>query len=201
MASASGGATTDADSRRGRPPGSNRGHSTRSARALARPRIAPASGVDDRSAPFVRRCAPMTGSALDPPRPRRWSRRSSRARGASAGPVAAHGPVPTDPPTPASLLLGWTFEPLPTLGILVVVGWWWWAVRRVNTVHPANPVPRRRIRRVPRRDAGARLRAAVGDRALRHDALLGPHGPARAADAGRGAARSRWPRRSRCSCA
>jgi putative copper resistance protein D len=61
-----------------------------------------------------------------------------------AGPVAAHGPAPTEPPTAASLLLGWTFEPLPTLGILVVVGWWWWAVRRVNMVHPANPVPRRR---------------------------------------------------------
>ncbi len=63
---------------------------------------------------------------------------------ALAGPVAAHGPVPTEAPTAASLLLGWTFEPLPTLGILVIVGWWWWAVRRVNAVHPANPVPRRR---------------------------------------------------------
>jgi putative copper resistance protein D len=85
---------------------------------------------------------PMTGM--------RWIRRSAAmvatlaGLAALAGPVAAHGPVPTDPPTPASLLLGWTFEPLPTLGILVVVGWWWWAVRRVNTVHPANPVPRRR---------------------------------------------------------
>ena len=64
--------------------------------------------------------------------------------GALAGPAAAHGPVPLEPPTAGSLLLGWSFEPLPTLGIAVAVGWWLWAVRRVNTVHPANPVPRRR---------------------------------------------------------
>ena len=61
-----------------------------------------------------------------------------------AGPAAAHGPVPTEPPTAASLLLGWTFEPLLTLGIAVAIGWWLWAVRRVNAVHPGNPVPRRR---------------------------------------------------------
>jgi putative copper resistance protein D len=59
-------------------------------------------------------------------------------------PVAAHGPAPADPPTAASLLFGWTFEPLPTLAIAIALGWWWWAVRRVNEVHPANPVPRRR---------------------------------------------------------
>ena len=52
--------------------------------------------------------------------------------------------MPLEPPTAGSLLLGWSFEPLPTLGIAVAVGWWLWAVRRVNTVHPANPVPRRR---------------------------------------------------------
>ena len=64
--------------------------------------------------------------------------------GALAGPAAAHGPVPLEPPTAGSLLLGWSFEPLPTLGTAVAVGWWLWAVRRVNTVHPTNPVPRRR---------------------------------------------------------
>src|SRR4029453_14359561 len=37
-----------------------------------------------------------------------------------------------------------TFEPLPTLGIAVAVGWWLWGVRRVDALHPANPVPRRR---------------------------------------------------------
>src|SRR5689334_6538580 len=57
---------------------------------------------------------------------------------------AVAGPVPLGPPSASSLLLGWTFEPLPTLAIAVGVGWWLWAVRRVNAVHPANPVPRRR---------------------------------------------------------
>jgi cytochrome c oxidase assembly factor CtaG len=61
-----------------------------------------------------------------------------------AGPVAAHGLAPDEPPTPASLLLGWTFEPLPTLGILAASAWWFWAVRRVDAAHPANPVPLRR---------------------------------------------------------
>jgi cytochrome c oxidase assembly factor CtaG len=63
---------------------------------------------------------------------------------AAAGNVAAHGEVPDVPPTLASVLLGWTFEPLPTLGLLVAVGWWWWAVRSVDRTHPSNPVPRRR---------------------------------------------------------
>ena len=80
----------------------------------------------------------------------RWIRRSLASVAAVAGlaaaasPVAAHGPVPVDPPTAATLLLGWTFEPIPTLGLAVAVGWWLWAVRRVNKLHPANPVARRR---------------------------------------------------------
>ena len=60
----------------------------------------------------------------------------------AAGPVAAHGPVPDEPPSATNLLLGWTFPPLPTLAILVAVVWWAWATRRVNGAHPANPVPR-----------------------------------------------------------
>ena len=63
---------------------------------------------------------------------------------AAALPAAAHGPVPAEPPTAVSLLLGWTFEPLPTLGIAVAIGCWLWAVRRVDAVHRSNPVPRRR---------------------------------------------------------
>ena len=66
------------------------------------------------------------------------------ATAAFAGPVAAHGLVPAQPPTILSLILGWTFEPLPTLALLVSIGWWQWAVRRVDAAHPANPVPRRR---------------------------------------------------------
>jgi cytochrome c oxidase assembly factor CtaG len=61
-----------------------------------------------------------------------------------AVPVAAHGPVPDEPPSPATLLLGWTFPPLPTLAILVAIVWWAWATRRVNAAHPDNPVPRLR---------------------------------------------------------
>ena len=66
------------------------------------------------------------------------------AAAVAAGPVLAHGPVPTEPPTAASLLLGWTWQPIPTLAIAAVVVWWLWAVRRVDAAHPANPVPRRR---------------------------------------------------------
>ncbi len=62
----------------------------------------------------------------------------------TASPVAAHGPAPASPPDAASLILGWTFEPLPTLGIIAALAWWSWAVRRVNATHPQNPVPRRR---------------------------------------------------------
>jgi len=81
---------------------------------------------------------------------RRWIHRAIAGVGLAAGwamlagPVAAHGPTPVEPPTAVSLLLGWTFEPLPTLGMVVAVGWWLWAVRRVDAAHPANRVPRRR---------------------------------------------------------
>jgi putative copper resistance protein D len=81
---------------------------------------------------------------------RRWIHRSLAGLGglvasvALAAPVLAHGPVPVEPPTAGSLLLGWTIEPLPTLGLAGAAGWWLWAVRRVDAVHPANPVPRRR---------------------------------------------------------
>jgi putative copper resistance protein D len=61
-----------------------------------------------------------------------------------AAPVAAHGEVPAEPPTLANLLFGWTFDPLPTLAILVSLLLWRWAVRRVDAAHPSNPVPRRR---------------------------------------------------------
>jgi len=66
------------------------------------------------------------------------------AAAVAVGPVLAHGPVPTEPPTATSLLLGWTWQPIPTLAIAATVVWWLWAVRRVDSVHPRNPVPRRR---------------------------------------------------------
>ena len=61
-----------------------------------------------------------------------------------ANPVLAHGSVPPGPPTIASLLLDWTFDPVPTLAIGVAVVWWLAAVTRVDARHPGNPVPRRR---------------------------------------------------------
>jgi putative copper resistance protein D len=63
---------------------------------------------------------------------------------AATGRVMAHGSVPPEPPTAASLLFGWTFAPLPTLALAVAVGWWLWAVGRINARHPGSPVPRRR---------------------------------------------------------
>jgi putative copper resistance protein D len=58
--------------------------------------------------------------------------------------VAAHGETPDSAPTALGLLLDWTFPPIPTLALVVTALWWAWAVRRVNAVHPSNPVPRRR---------------------------------------------------------
>jgi cytochrome c oxidase assembly factor CtaG len=55
--------------------------------------------------------------------------------------VAAHGPVPPDPPTPASLALDWTFEPLVAMPLLVTAIAWLWLVRRVGRLHPETPVP------------------------------------------------------------
>lgn len=61
-----------------------------------------------------------------------------------AGPALAHGPAPAEPPSASALLLGWTFAPIPTLGIGSAIVWWLWAVRRVDAAHPQNPVPARR---------------------------------------------------------
>ena len=54
--------------------------------------------------------------------------------------------------------------------------------RRIDRAHPANPVPRRRTVAFLGRPLRDRGRAPVGDRRLRHDALLDPHGPAPAPD-------------------
>jgi putative membrane protein len=64
--------------------------------------------------------------------------------GIAAAPVFAHGATPAEPPNIANILLGWTFEPLPTLGIVIALVWWRWAVKRVDAAHPSNPVPRGR---------------------------------------------------------
>ncbi len=55
---------------------------------------------------------------------------------AATSTVLADGPTPTEPPSPAAIFLGWTFEPLPTLAIALATGWWLWAVHRVDAAHP-----------------------------------------------------------------
>ena len=55
--------------------------------------------------------------------------------------VAAHGSVPPEPPTLASLLLGWHFDPLIVGGLLASAIAWWLLVRRVRRLHPGHPVP------------------------------------------------------------
>ena len=57
------------------------------------------------------------------------------------GLAAAHGPVPAEPPTLANLALGWSFEPLVALPLLVAAAGWLALVRRIDRLHPASPVP------------------------------------------------------------
>jgi putative copper resistance protein D len=50
----------------------------------------------------------------------------------------AHGdeaPAPTIP----GVLLAWTFEPLPILGVVIAAAAYWWAAQRVAAAHPDNP--------------------------------------------------------------
>jgi cytochrome c oxidase assembly factor CtaG len=56
--------------------------------------------------------------------------------------VAAHGVVTEGPPTVANLLFGWTFEPAVVIPLLGAALAWRYAIRRVNALHPGNPVPR-----------------------------------------------------------
>ena len=55
--------------------------------------------------------------------------------------AAAHGTVPPDPPTVATLLLGWSIDPLITGGLLLAAAGWLLLVRRVARLHPGHPVP------------------------------------------------------------
>jgi putative membrane protein len=61
-----------------------------------------------------------------------------------AGPVAAHGAVPAEPPTVLGFVFGWTIEPAVVLPLALTVLVWLRLVARVDRAHPANPVPRRR---------------------------------------------------------
>ena len=55
--------------------------------------------------------------------------------------VQAHGEAGVGPPDLAGLALGWSFEPLVAIPLLIVALLWVGAVRRVNAAHPANQVP------------------------------------------------------------
>jgi putative copper resistance protein D len=63
---------------------------------------------------------------------------------AAAGPAAAHGELPAEPPTLASLSLGWSVEPVLVLGLAAALLAWRWILGRVRRRHPAQPVARAR---------------------------------------------------------
>lgn len=54
--------------------------------------------------------------------------------------AAAHGPVPTDPPTLTALALGWHFDPVVAGSLVAAAVGWILLVRRVGRLHPAHPV-------------------------------------------------------------
>lgn len=63
---------------------------------------------------------------------------------AVAGTVFAHGPVPANPPDPLNLVFGWSIEPAVLLPLVGAVAVWMRLVARIDRIHPANRVPRRR---------------------------------------------------------
>ncbi|HET9435783.1 MAG TPA: cytochrome c oxidase assembly protein [Candidatus Limnocylindrales bacterium] len=62
--------------------------------------------------------------------------------GPAAGPVAAHGAVPAAPPDAATLLLGWSFEPVLVLPLLFAAAAWWRLLDGIDRAHPERPVSR-----------------------------------------------------------
>ncbi len=63
---------------------------------------------------------------------------------AGAASVAAHGGDVPPAPDPAGLAFGWSFDPTIWLPLAAVATAYLWAVRRVDRLHPATPVPRDR---------------------------------------------------------
>jgi putative copper resistance protein D len=58
--------------------------------------------------------------------------------------AAAHGPVPHEPPTLATLALGWRIDPVVGGGLIVAVVAWLLIVRRIAQTHPGRGVTRAR---------------------------------------------------------
>ena len=84
--------------------------------------------------------------------------------------AAAHGVVPDAPPTVATFLFGWTFEPAVVIPLLAAALVWRWAVRRVAREHPRNPVPR--IRSVAFYGSLAAVAVALASGIERYDTTL-----------------------------
>lgn len=61
---------------------------------------------------------------------------------ALAGPVAAHGDVPAAAPDALNLLLGWDFEPVVILPLVIVAVAWWNLLGSIDRAHPDHPVAR-----------------------------------------------------------
>ena len=80
------------------------------------------------------------------PGPRRWVPAGAALLALLAGApvVSAHGAGVPPAPDAAGLVLGWSFDPTIWLPLALSAAAYLWAVRRVNTAHPANPVPRDR---------------------------------------------------------
>ena len=58
--------------------------------------------------------------------------------------VLAHGPTVPVPPDAASLLFGWSFDPLAWLPAMLALLLWGVGVQRANRAHPLHPIARRR---------------------------------------------------------
>lgn len=56
-------------------------------------------------------------------------------------PVTAHGAVPPEPPDAATLLLGWSLDPVLVLPLLVAGAAWWRLLGAADRAHPDHPVP------------------------------------------------------------
>ena len=115
-------------------------HSHRGARCLRPARTHPRRSWDD---------AKVSMNVAGRRRPRApWRLAGAILGGLLAGGaspvVLAHGAVPDDPPSLAGLLLDWSIDPVLGLPLLAVALIWIRAVRRVDRLHPANQVPRRR---------------------------------------------------------
>ena len=149
---------------------------------------------------FVRRCRAMS-RRLTLPRPPRLARwlggdRLARRRGLRHGPRAGARRTSVGSDAAARLDVRAAADAgHRRRGHLVVVGGSAGERRASDQSRAGSPV-----RGLRRRPGSARRRARVGSRALRHDAVLGAHGPAPAARAGGRAADRPVRARSRCSC-